>query len=307
MKKARKLTAVLLSLVMLLALVVPASAADTYSITIHNDKTGHTYEAYQIFAGTVSSDEATAGNVEGPMLGDITWGENIDNPAALVQGLIDSGIEAFAGLDADTSTAADVAKALEVAADAAAFADIVEPFLVGDPATSGDYDAEAHTYTIANLDAGYYLVKDQDGSLEGDADTATDYIVQVLGNVTMDPKDSDIPTVLKKVYDEEFAVNDEEGTYGTGYNDVADWDIGDRVPFKLIAAVPQNIDSYEEYTFIFHDTLSAGLTLDRDSLHVYVTETTDANINEFDPQAATLYTVSEVAENGTYTVTIPNI
>lgn len=307
MKKARKLTAVLLSLVMLLALVVPASAAENYSITIHNDKTGHTYEAYQIFAGTVSSDNPTAGNVEGPMLGDITWGENIDNPAALVQGLIDSGIEAFAGLDADTSTAADVAKALEVAADAAAFADIVEPFLVGDPATSGDYDAEAHTYTIANLDAGYYLVKDQDGSLEGDADTATDYIVQVLGNVTMDPKDSDIPTVLKKVYDEEFAVNDEERTYGTGYNDVADWDIGDRVPFKLIAAVPQNIDSYEEYTFIFHDTLSAGLTLDRDSLHVYVTETINANINEFLPQDERLYDVSDVGVDGTFTVTIPNI
>ena len=66
MKKARKLTAVLLSLVMLLALVVPASAAENYSITIHNDKTGHTYEAYQIFAGTVSSDEATAGNVKAP-------------------------------------------------------------------------------------------------------------------------------------------------------------------------------------------------------------------------------------------------
>ena len=83
MKKARKLTAVLLSLVMLLALVVPASAADTYSITIHNDKTGHTYEAYQIFAGTVSSDNPTAGNVEGPMLGDITWGSGVDGAALL--------------------------------------------------------------------------------------------------------------------------------------------------------------------------------------------------------------------------------
>ena len=53
-------------------------------------------------------------------------------------------------------------------------------------------------YVIRNLDAGYYLVKDQDGSLEGDADSATEYIVQVLGNVTMDPKDSDIPLWRKK-------------------------------------------------------------------------------------------------------------
>ena len=83
---------------------------------------------------------------------------------------------------------------------------------------------------------------------------------------------------------------------------MADWDIGDRVPFKLIATVPQNIDSYEEYTFIFHDTLSAGLTLDPNSLHVYVTETADADINGLNPQAATLYTVSEVLRI-TFTVT----
>lgn len=306
MKKARKLTAVLLSLVMLLALVVPASAAENYSITIHNDKTGHTYEAYQIFAGTVSSDEATAGNVEGPMLGDIIWGSGVNGETLLAALKV-----ANAGKYGTCTTAADVAKALgaegATAADAAAFADIAAQHLTETVAGTATAPNDDGNYIIQGLPAGYYLVKDQDGSLEGDADTATDYIVQVLGNVTMDPKDSDIPTVLKKVYDEEFAVNDEEGTYGTGYNDVADWDIGDRVPFKLIAAVPQNIDSYEEYTFIFHDTLSAGLTLDRDSLHVYVTETTDANINEFDPQAATLYTVSEVAENGTFTVTIPNI
>lgn len=306
MKKARKLTAVLLSLVMLLALVVPASAAENYSITIHNDKTGHTYEAYQIFAGTVSSDEATAGNVEGPMLGDIIWGSGVDGGALLTALQAEN-----AGKYGTCTTAADVAKALgtenATAADAAAFADIAAQHLTATVAGTATAPNDDGNYVIEGLPAGYYLVKDKDDTLDGTADTATDYIVQVLGNVAMEPKDSGIPTVLKKVYDEEFAVNDEEGTYGTGYNDVADWDIGDRVPFKLIAAVPQNIDSYEEYTFIFHDTLSAGLTLDPESLHVYVTETTNANINEFLPQNEDLYDVSDVDVDGSFTVTIPNI
>ena len=306
MKKARKLTAVLLSLVMLLALVVPASAAENYSITIQNDKTGHTYEAYQIFAGTVSSDEATAGNVEGPMLGDIIWGSGVDGGALLTALQAEN-----AGKYGTCTTAADVAKALgtenATAADAAAFADIAAQHLTATVAGTATAPNDDGNYVIEGLPAGYYLVKDKDDTLDGTADTATDYIVQVLGNVAMEPKDSGIPTVLKKVYDEEFAVNDEEGTYGTGYNDVADWDIGDRVPFKLIAAVPQNIDSYEEYTFIFHDTLSAGLTLDPESLHVYVTETTNANINEFLPQNEDLYDVSDVDVDGSFTVTIPNI
>lgn len=310
MKKARKLTAVLLSLVMLLALVVPASAAENYSITIHNDKTGHTYEAYQIFAGTVSSDAATDGETEGPMLGDITWGSGVDDAryAELLAALkADATIGALEGMQ-DAADAAAVAAALDGAdaETAAAFADVVSDYLAAAPTGQTNNMADGN-YIIQGLPAGYYLVKDKDDTLDGTADTATDYIVQVLGNVAMEPKDSGIPTVLKKVYDEEFAVNDEEGTYGTGYNDVADWDIGDRVPFKLIAAVPQNIDSYEEYTFIFHDTLSAGLTLDPESLHVYVTETTNANINEFLPQNEDLYDVSDVDVDGSFTVTIPNI
>lgn len=272
MKKARKLTAVLLSLVMLLALVVPASAAENYSITIQNNKEGHTYEAYQIFAGTVSSDEETNGETGGPMLGDITWGSGVNDAshAELLAALkADATIGALAGMP-DAADAAAVAAALDGAnaETAAAFADVVSRFL-SDTATEST--AGEGVYTIDNLDAGYYLVKDQDGSLQGAADTATDYIVQVLGNVAMEPKDSDIPTLEKKVYDEEFAVNDEAKTYGEGYNDVADWNIGDRVPFKLIGSIP-DMDAYDTYQYIFHDTISAGLRLDMDSFDVYVAQ-----------------------------------
>ena len=226
MKKARKLTAVLLSLVMLLALVVPASAAENYSITIHNDKTGHTYEAYQIFAGTVSSDAATDGEAEGPMLGDITWGSGVNDAryAELLAALkADATIGALGGMQ-DAADAAAVAAALDGAdaETAAAFADVVSDYLAADPTGQTNTIADGN-YIIQGLPAGYYLVKDEDGSLQGEADTATDYIVQVLGNVAMEPKDSEIPTLEKKVYDEEFAQGGQERTYGLGYNDVADW------------------------------------------------------------------------------------
>ena len=302
MKKARKLTAVLLSLVMLLALVIPASAAENYSITIHNDKTGHTYEAYQIFAGTVSSDEATAGNVEGPMLGDITWGSGVDGGA-----LLTALQAANAGKYGTCTTAANVAEALgtknATAADAAAFADIAAQHLTATVAGTATAPNDDGNYIIQGLPAGYYLVKDQDGSLEGDADTATDYIVQVLGNVAMDPKDSDIPTLEKKVA-ERSKYQKNEG-YGMYYNDVADWNIGDSVPFKLIASIPNNIESYDEYKFVFHDTLSNAFTLERDSIKVFVAEGTAANVEQFTPQVANLYQVA--VEGQSFTLTIPDI
>ena len=58
MKKMKKVMALLLSLVMVLAMSIATFAGEgsavsstTYTITIKNAETGHTYEAYQIFAG----------------------------------------------------------------------------------------------------------------------------------------------------------------------------------------------------------------------------------------------------------------
>ena len=302
MKKARKLTAVLLSLVMLLALVVPASAAENYSITIHNDKTGHTYEAYQIFAGTVSDDETDGETDGGPMLGDITWGSGVDG-AALLAALKAADEEKYGAC----TTAADVAEALgtenATAADAAAFADIAAKHLTATVAGTADAP-EGGNYVIEGLPAGYYLVKD---SLQEDdnqtGQVLSDYIVQVLGNVTMDPKDSDIPTLEKKVAERSKYQKDEG--YGMYYNDVADWNIGDSVPFKLIASIPNNIESYDEYKFVFHDTLSNAFTLEENSIKVFVAATTAANVEQFTPQDDDLYQVA--VDGQSFTLTIPDI
>lgn len=284
MKQAKKLAAVLLSLVLVLALAVPASAAGNYTITITNDQTGHTYEAYQIFAGDVSDDTQQGGNVEGPILSNITWGSGVDNTryAALLAALqADGTIGArFAAIN-DATDAAAIAAALDGAAttDAEAFANVVSGFL-SDTATAST--AGDGVYTITGLDAGYYLVKDQDESLNGAAATATEYIVQVLGNVNMAPKDSDVPTVEKKVSEEDYHQND---GYGTTYNDVADWDIGDSVPFKLIGSIT-DMSAYETYEYIFNDTLSNGLTLQADTIKVYIAVDKDDEVRDYTPLTA---------------------
>lgn len=136
-------------------------------------------------------------------------------------------------------------------------------------------------------------MKDQDGSLQGDADTATEYIVQVLGNVTMEPKDSDIPTVEKKVSEEDYRQDD---GYGTTYNDVADWDIGDSVPFKLIGSIP-DMSAYNTYEYIFTDTLSNGLTLQVETINVYIALGRDDEVREYTP----------LTEDVDYTLTLNNV
>ena len=300
MKRVKKLGAILLSLIMVMLLTVPAFAAGAYSITIQNDKEGHIYEAYQIFAGDVASDGVQGGNVEGPILSDITWGSGVD-----VTKLLTALKQANAEKYGQCESAADVAKALgdqnTTAADVAAFAEITAKYLTKAEGTAKE--PAGGNYVISNLAAGYYLVKDQDGSLEGDADAATEYIIQVLGNVTMAPKDSDIPTVEKKVSEEDYR---QDMGYGMTYNDVADWDIGDSVPFKLIGSIP-DMSAYDTYEYIFTDTLSNGLTLQADTVKVYIAREKNDEVGAYTPLTENVhYTLDtqKVGANGGGSFTI---
>ena len=237
---------------------VPAFAAPgSYTLTISGASAGHTYEAYQIFAGDLSENGQTLSNV--------TWGDGVNDEALLA---------ALKGTEEETTayetctTAADVAKVLESYGDNSsemkAFADIAGQHLSGTTSgTLGEYNEGS--YTISGLAAGYYLVKDKDGSVPG-TDAYTDFILKVVQNTTVTPK-SGVPTVEKKVQEDD-KYNQDDG-YGNGYNDVADWNIGDAVPFKLIGTLPTNFADYDTYQYIFHDTLSDGLDLNEGSIKVY--------------------------------------
>lgn len=263
---------------------MPGFAAEgetTYTITINNATDGHTYEAYQVFAGDLADG----------VLSNITWGKGVNGEALLgaLQG--DTTIGSYFG---ECSTAADVAKVLSDNATAMegtpafasnsanldVFAAIVGKHLGSATGTSTDAD---DTYTISGLEAGYYFVKDKDDSLTGEnPDAYTKFMLELVENTTVSPK-SDVPSVEKKVKEDD-KYNQDDG-YGTGYNDVADWTIGEAVPFKLIGTIPA-MDGYETYKYIFHDTISAGLTLDTESVKVYVTEDKNADLSSLTPLTA---------------------
>ncbi len=260
MRKVKKLLGLLLAAVMVLAMGVPTFAASgSYTLTISGASDGHTYEAYQIFAGDLSENEQTLSNVK--------WGDGV-NGEALLAAL--KGTEEEPTAYQTCMTAADVAKVLESyennSSEMKAFADIAGQHLTKTTSgTASAYNEDSKSYTISGLAAGYYLVKDKDDSVPG-TDAYTDFILKVVQNTTVTPK-SDVPTVEKKVREDDKY--NQDGGYGNGYNDVADWNIGDAVPFKLIGTLPTNFADYDIYQYIFHDTLSDGLDLNEGSIKVY--------------------------------------
>ena len=256
MKRTKKALSVLLALILCLSLGVSALAAEqTYTITINHNEAGHHYSVYQIFTGDLSHAEEGGA----PILSNIEWGSGVKTEGIYA---------ALGGEYAGCESAADVAEKLGAAADAAAFAKLLDSkSLLGTVTGEMNYNGSS-AYTITGLAAGYYLVKET-ATDAGAVNTATDYIVQVVENVTMEPKDSGIPTIEKKVYEESLSATATD--WGNGYNDVADYDIGDTVQFKIVASVPLagELARYDAYEFIIHDEIDAGLTIDTSSIEVY--------------------------------------
>lgn len=248
MKKMRKLLAVMLTLIMAMAMMVPAMAAEgTYTITINNDKNGHTYQAYQVFDGDLS------GNV----LSNITWGAGVNGESLLAALKADGTIGSNFN---DCTTAAQVAEVLagfmNNSTNLDAFATIVGNNLGTVAGTSTD---AGDTYTISNLPAGYYFVKDSAAVTGQDAQTK--FILKLVDNTTVTPK-SGPPTVDKQVHDE---TADAEAGASDGWGETADHAINESFQFKLIATIPDdaNMNAYEHYYVNFVDTWSAGVTFEK--------------------------------------------
>ena len=253
MKHIKKILALVLALIMCMAMSVTAFAEDTtYTITINKDttdKAGHTYAAYQIFTGKLET-------VDGKdVLSDIQWGSGVTGSTVITEL---NKIDGFS--IPTTATAADVAKAISDkaytvdAVGAQAVADAINAALTNTTAGTGTIAANATSGTITGLVAGYYLVKDQN-AVSGEG-AQTRYILEVVKNVSVNEKAS-VPSVVKKVKEKNDTTNTE-----TAWQDAADYDIGDEVPFKLTGTLPSTFDEYDTYkVYEFIDTLSAGLTI----------------------------------------------
>lgn len=142
-----------------------------------------------------------------------------------------------------------------------------------------------------NVQQGYYLIVQ---SVASDKNAYSMILVSTAdsaeGGLTVSLK-RNVPTLEKKVKD----INDSkvaDVTTNGDWQDSADYDLGDKVPFQLTGTMPQNIAAYSTYKYVFHDSLSKGLTLDEDSIKVYVkngdTETELAKATE----GASGYTVT---------------
>lgn len=237
MKKAmKKLMAALLAVAMVCAMAIPAFAAV--------DMTSHTFKAYQIFAGDLN--EGTLSNV--------TWGKNVTGDTFLAA--LQSEDPTNYGSCTDAKAVAEVLSNSKALAND--FAKIAAKHVTGTPATG--------TGSVTLPSAGYYLIVDTT-DVAGEHDAKNLSLLKVSSATTVTPQvKTDIPTLEKKVKD----INDTTGVE-SDWQDSADYDIGDIIPYKLTATLGK-LDNYDKYYVKFVDTMT-NLTYVTDSASVKIDTT----------------------------------
>lgn len=260
------------------------AAENNYDITVPSTD-AHTYSVYQVFTGDLSNGT----------LSNIKPGQNFNESNTKGKSAAEAAVEIAQNASADNT---------EKLAAITPYVDL-----------TGTAFGEVSANTALSAPAGYYLLKDKD-AVTGD-DAATLFIVQVNGPVTVNRK-ADKPTFEKKVKD----VNDSTGDK-SDWQDSADYDVNDEVPFQLTATLPTNeadFAAYKTYKLVFHDQQSAGLTFNKDSVVVkygdqtlgtdsYTLETPATDNDTFDITITDAKTVKDadgsaitVAAGGKFTV-----
>ena len=248
MKTMKKLFALLLAVLMVMGMATTAMADDPVgTITIKHAHEGHVYEAYQIFSGTL----------HGGILTDLRWGSGIDMRDGDDVGTTEDFLEEIQTITrgepptyplGGKTSAKDVAEVLSKwskdDASLQQFADICGKYLSSTKVDSNEYDENTGTYTINLGEVGYYLVKDRAGTDALKEATATDYILQVVGNVTVEPKAVN-PTFSKTVN------NTLDGTY----KEALSAEVGEKIFFKLESKMPSKLLYYKQYVLVFEETL----------------------------------------------------
>ena len=261
MKKAiKKLLAALLAVAMVWAMAIPAFAENSEGdVDSH-----HTYSAFQIFKGDVEGN-----NIKDFKISNVDWGSNIiNNSDDFLNKLREA--DHIGPLFTNAKSAQEVLAVISQWHDSddysIAFARFVCHYLYSNDANpTYVVRAGSNALTIPEAKAGYYLFVDTtDFSKDDSYHSYNSFLLMVTKgnwNVPITPK-AEKPTVEKKVYD------NPDGTSTGGFGSSADHAINEKFQFQLTATLPDSTnrayDYYDKYSVIFHDTLSEGITYDKD-------------------------------------------
>ena len=227
-----------------------AVVTETASVNFTNWQSGNVVTPYLIL--NIESENIEDGNTN------YVYSVNAANKAAVIAGMNAIKAEGAADIAADV-TDANLIKAVLDGLNSTNVEQFATAFMGASP-TAGNTINKAN----ADIQQGYYLF---DLTTVGGSGTAAGsnqytksrYMVDTVGSAgaSITIKNGSV-TLVKKVKDN--PTDPDTGSTNSGWNDSADYAIGDTVPFQLTGTLPEQYGEYDKYYYQFVDTMSAGLT-----------------------------------------------
>jgi len=118
-----------------------------------------------------------------------------------------------------------------------------------------------NSIVVDGLDFGYYVI-DEVTQVSETHSAASLCIVDTANPDAEVHVKSDYPSVTKKI---------EEDDNGIGWNDIADFEIGQTVPYKFTSNVP-NMNGYDKYYYAWHDVMDKALTFNPSSVSIAINQ-----------------------------------
>lgn len=253
MKTPRKLTSLLLALLLVFALAATAAADGTVtntnkgSITVDNPITGRTYTAYKIF-DVVYEEPTTKNHYSYTIKDDSAWYPTVSGYATEANGLTLTPV-------ADTTANTYVVTFDENKFSAPSFAATLKNALATANPTTDVYQLQEQSgkQVASGLPLGYYFVK----SNANDA----------LCNLT-----TTNPAVI---------IHDKNDMPFEKTDDKVSANVGETVNYTITGKVPDTT-GFKEYTYEITDTMSEGLTFQKDvKVSIGTTEITAATVTNW--------------------------
>ena len=114
-----------------------------------------------------------------------------------------------------------------------------------------------NSISMMGLTYGYYVVDEtSDKDSEGNDWFASSLCMVNTANPDAEVNiKSDYPSVIKKIQEDD----NKDAINGDGWNDIADYEIGQTVPYKFVSNVP-DMNGYHKYYYAWHNKMDEALT-----------------------------------------------
>lgn len=162
--------------------------------------------------------------------------------------------------------------------------------IVGDTITVSQTQSDG-SFTLSNLEFGYYLIDEITDNEQKHQACSLIMVNTANPQGTINIK-SDYPEIIKKIHEDDQNI---------AWNDLADFEIGQIVPYKFESHI-SNMNGYDTYYYAWEDKMDDCLTFNKDSVKITISDGTKDYVLE-----NTEFDILQNVENLTFKIEVSDI